>query len=618
MKPILTQNQNKPKQVDKYEILKNKEIIIYKNGEEFKHFRQSETKELNEDELCILDYLLKKYSEFEVPLHFSKIEKENDFEFESTEDFFKKKQEKRPIEISEEEDRKTEPKLKEYFKDIEDFGDISKKGTTEIKKLRKAIVTKEDQKVPIKRKKQELSYQYEVENVDIDNEEEEESEEPPQYVIEAESYTSPTFKDVDENYAEEALLNGIKISLMLNGQEKKGIIFLGENEKLIFVCFEDKKETIINLNNIKRIYFNIKGSSNLRNYKNKGNNERFIQFVDLNNITKTDFKFNTNNDLEYFIKGLIQTFHNKSNVIDKNIIYEKIKKYDIDIFSKNDLYINDICNNLNIAKIDLSIKNRRKYFNYDYYEKEIICTDKNCEIKSIENINFTGTCQCKINFDYTTFKNTKISILNAIDEIKSDDISLIIFKCFKTGFNKSITSNTGFYLFLIFIVFQVCFFIIFILFGNKRLFSPKKKSISNPPFRRRDDYLFIENYDIIEDTTNIKNFESKQKDIQEKDDLEEDFVESKCDYDISENNYDKNSQNTKLEDIINSTKREEKRNSYRYKNENEKSSNTKDGLMEKNEDDDKMSKNELLTKRNYYKKINTKYNLKSPILKIIF
>ena len=327
MKPILTQNQNKPKQVDKYEILKNKEIIIYKNGEEFKHFRQSETKELNEDELCILDYLLKKYSEFEVPLHFSKLEKENDFEFESTEDFFKKKQEKRPIEISEEEDRKTEPKLKEYFKDIEDFGDISKKGTTEIKKLRKAIVTKEDQKVPIKRKKQELSYQYEVENVDIDNEEEEESEEPPQYVIEAESYTSPTFKDIDENYAEEALLNGIKISLMLKGQEKKGIIFLGENEKLIFVCFEDKKETIINLNNIKRIYFNIKGSSNLRNYKNKGNNERFIQFVDLNNITKTDFKFNTNNDLEYFIKGLIQTFHNKSNVIDKNIIYEKIKKY---------------------------------------------------------------------------------------------------------------------------------------------------------------------------------------------------------------------------------------------------------------------------------------------------
>ena len=111
---------------------------------------------------------------------------------------------------------------------------------TEIKKLKKGIITKEDQKVPIKRKNKELNYHYEVENVDIENEEEEESEEPPQYIIEAESYTSPSFKDVNENYAEEAILNGIKISLMLNGKEKKGIIFLGENEKLIFVCFEDK------------------------------------------------------------------------------------------------------------------------------------------------------------------------------------------------------------------------------------------------------------------------------------------------------------------------------------------------------------------------------------------
>ena len=321
MKPVI-QNKSKSNQIDKIQIFKNKEIVIYKNGEEFKHFRQSEEKELKEDEMYILDFLLKKYSGFEVPPRFSKIE--NEFEFESTEDFFKKRQGKKNNEISEEESKKTEPKLKEFFKDIdiedengeEVEDDIGREEVTEIKKLKKGIKIKEDQKVPIKKKNKEMNYHYEEENIDIENEEEEESEDTPQYIIEVESYTSPSFKYVDKKKAEEAILNGIKISLMINGEEKKGIIFLGKNEKIIFIFFEDRKETIISLNNIKRIYFNIKGSLNLRNYKKKNNNERFIQFVEYNN-QKTDFKFDKNEDLEFFIKGLIQTFKNKSTPIEK-------------------------------------------------------------------------------------------------------------------------------------------------------------------------------------------------------------------------------------------------------------------------------------------------------------
>ena len=155
MKPVI-QNKSKPNQIDKIQIFKNKEIVIYKNGEEFKRFRQSEEKELNEDEMYILDFLLKKYSGFEVPPRFSKIE--NEFEFESTEDFFKKRQGKKNNEISEEESKKTEPKLKEFFKDIEDENgeeaedDIGREEVTEIKKLKKGIKIQEDQKVPIKKK----------------------------------------------------------------------------------------------------------------------------------------------------------------------------------------------------------------------------------------------------------------------------------------------------------------------------------------------------------------------------------------------------------------------------------------------------------------------------------
>ena len=108
---------------------------------------------------------------------------------------------------------------------------------------------------------------------------------------------------------------------MVTGDEKVGIIFLGENQKLIFVCFEDKRETIIDLNYIKRIYFNIKGSVNMRNYNMKTNNEKFMQFVQINNI-KVDFKFKNEDDLELLIKGLYVVFKHKTPIINKEIIYK--------------------------------------------------------------------------------------------------------------------------------------------------------------------------------------------------------------------------------------------------------------------------------------------------------
>ncbi len=51
---------------DKIEIVTNKEIIIYKNDELFKHFNLSKSKILKSDELYILDYLQKKYKVYEL------------------------------------------------------------------------------------------------------------------------------------------------------------------------------------------------------------------------------------------------------------------------------------------------------------------------------------------------------------------------------------------------------------------------------------------------------------------------------------------------------------------------------------------------------------------------
>lgn len=336
--------QKKSKPLNKFKVVKNKEIIIYKNGEEYKHFIQSDSKELNEDELFVLDYLLKKYSRFEVPLRNSKLTNEYDYmdysgrknyEISQTQNFFE-----------EEEDKKTEPKLREFFEDIEDENnqdneDMVREQVTEIKKLRKGTKTTEEQKVPIqKNRNNNINYRYEDRKIDIEENDDEESEESPQYIIELESYTSPSFKFIDEKKAEYEILNGIKTSIMINGEEKKGLIFLGKNGKVVFISFEDKKETELNLFNIKRIYFNIKGSDNIRNYTKKSNDEIFLQIVELNN-KKTDFKFNKNEDLEYFIKGLIRTYRKKISPLDKNIIYQKVNTYSIP-YKKQEKRINTI------------------------------------------------------------------------------------------------------------------------------------------------------------------------------------------------------------------------------------------------------------------------------------
>ena len=324
------------KQPNKIHIVKNKEIIIYTNGEESHRYHYSEVSEIpDEESFNAINKIQKKYENFEVENRHTKFNPQKiDFEFESSDEMFQKKRRSDPF--LEDED-KTEPQLKEFFQDIEN-GDWSQGGEgetvrdTEIKKLKKDTKITEEQKVPIQRNNKMPNFNYREENIDIDvdiGEEQsyDESEEiPPQFIVEVESYTSPTFKNVDAKKAENAVLNGINCSQMVNGNERKGIIFLGENQILIFVCFEDKNETRIDLKNIKRIYFNIKGSSNLRNYTIKNSNERFLQFVLMNNL-KLDFKFKNDNDLEFLVKGLYVAHKNKSPIINKEIIYQNNKKY---------------------------------------------------------------------------------------------------------------------------------------------------------------------------------------------------------------------------------------------------------------------------------------------------
>lgn len=325
-----------------YKILKNKEIIIYKNGKKYKHFKKSETKNLKPNEMYILEYLLNKYMDYEVDIDSQKSENNDLYEEEindneSSHSNMKSKRSNTSyegVEMSRKESIvskkvKTQKSMKSnttiMYGDVVEIKDLKgKKKTTKTSGSALAEKKSKNNRVEYSNYSEENSKNYEpYENL-------EKNENIPNYITQIESYTSPTIKSISERKAEDSVLNGIESSIFEEGKEQKGILFLGKNSTLCFIPYNGNEDEInINLDNVKKIYFNINGSANIKNYE-KTPNEKFIQIIERNNQA-TDIKFNYEEEYEYFIKGLSVAFRNKTPGNDKNIVYQSIKsriKYD--------------------------------------------------------------------------------------------------------------------------------------------------------------------------------------------------------------------------------------------------------------------------------------------------
>ena len=389
-----------------YKILKNKEIIIYKNGKKYKHFKKSETKNLQQNEIYILEYLLNKYMDYEVDIDSQQSENNevDEEEINDNESSHSNMKSKRSNTSYEEEEMSRKESI------------VSKKMTTQKSKKSKTtimygdVVEIKDLKGKKKTTKTKGSVLAEkkpkINRIEYDNYSEENSknyetyknleknENIPNYITQIESYTSPTIKSISERKAEDSVLNGIESSIFEEGKEKKGILFLGKNNTLCFIPFNGNEDEInINLDNVKKIYFNISGSANIKNYE-KLPNEKFIQIIKRNDQA-TDIKFNYEEEYEYFIKGLSVAFRNKTQGKDKNAVYQSIKnriKYDKntdDVSKQKKLRNNghkneDIYNNIEETKYAKDSKNK----NNEKDDDDIIITTKITEVfKNGELIN---------------------------------------------------------------------------------------------------------------------------------------------------------------------------------------------------------------------------------------
>ena len=523
----------KAKQRNQIKIIKNKEIIIYKDGKKFKHFKRCETKKLNENEMYILDYLLNKYMGNEVDIESNNYKnykskdnyynselssKENysnsyiqkkkliqSHEFENELDSsneekiistnmkiknksnkkksnqiykygedmeeynknilnYSKKEKNKNIELSNElneEEKEEENEEKSLDSDLykqikgrknQNSDESDENGEINEENIKKRIIKNYKEQnnkitkksitrvthgdvVEIKQdKKQSKTFQAKMNNQEkkIKNEYEqcEENEEfevkeknayknqepVPQYISQLKSYTSPTIKYLNEQKAEQSLLNGIPSSIFFNEKEIKGILFLSKNNYLCFISSEDdggNKDII--LDEIKKIYFNVSGSLNIKNYEKQKDEEKYIQLVEINGKIN-DIKFNNQEDYEFFIKGLIQIYKNKTVGIDKNLISHIVR---------NSLNNNSYKPIENIIQKNISANQE----NYNKYKYNNIRKGKNDydNLEEIEYREYNNIEKNEINYNKNNKKEAKkendeedIIITTTITEVFKD------------------------------------------------------------------------------------------------------------------------------------------------------------------------------------------------------
>ena len=123
----------------------------------------------------------------------------------------------------------------------------------------------------------------------------------------------------------------------------------------------------------------------MRNYTMKNNNERFMQFVQLNNI-KLDFKFKNDDELELLIKGLYVAYKNKAPIIDKEIIYKTINRHFV------------------MTSTNKKPENKNKY-DYKVHHHEHIRNDSNYKSKNNYVISNSNTNKIKnLNYNEEEFE----------------------------------------------------------------------------------------------------------------------------------------------------------------------------------------------------------------------
>lgn len=276
---------------DKFQIVENREIIIYKNGKLWKRFFIPEIKVLKKGYVEIL-YLLQKYSDFQVEeqTHHDNHKTKRNYPIKTVVNNKSNFPPKKAI--------ITKPKEKPVFtKKITDSTDIFSESNEDNRLDDYSFGSfiksnlKQNYLSPVTKLLRDSKRASTIEKEDKRNIDESE------WMEELELYYTKSYNDIKMREAEERLLSGLSVYALIMGKVRKMIVYYKKDK----LYFENGKNYIINLNTINKILINDKYS------------DVYCLQITLKNKAKIDINFNSKYDLECFIKGILSLHKNFNN-----------------------------------------------------------------------------------------------------------------------------------------------------------------------------------------------------------------------------------------------------------------------------------------------------------------
>ena len=165
-------------------------------------------------------------------------------------------------------------------------------------------------------------------------------------------------------------------------------------------------------------------------------------------------------------------------------IYNAYLEEKVDKYNSSSGYYNDICHTAK-SKYNTDIILSRRQLNYVEYNMSVC--GLNCEFIYYNKEDQKAVCSCNIKTEIPLLKKLRFDkyiLLNSFTKI-NNIMNVKMLKCYKTVFDsKNIINNIGFYIFIIFILLDVIFVILFYSKDYKKLISeiikmkPDNKSIN--------------------------------------------------------------------------------------------------------------------------------------------
>ena len=285
------------------------------------------------------------------------------------------------------------------------------------------------------------------------------------------------------------------------------IIEVIEEEEIIKKYLDISKDEITN--NLKEILKEIKVGKNYEIFGNDFNlkikptnstvfdNKTHVEFDECEKILRNHYNISNssiitffqfeydNDDTQSYIKQVeYQTYNNEKVILDLSLckdvnikIYHEIKEgvvldesfisffedLGIDIFDINNSFFNDLCHPFSNNSNDIILQDRIKYI----YQNYSLC-EQDCNYNSIDIESMTIACDCMVKENLSTV----ISPLNFGQAKESSilDSNIGVIKCYNLVFSlKDKSKNIGFWIFLILVIANVIFLVIFFIKGMKSI-----------------------------------------------------------------------------------------------------------------------------------------------------